>query len=383
MGSLVDSLVQPAAPTLVGPLATLLGESPETLTRGLGLALPAMAAALATRVDHGLIEDLMPAVAGAFRGGEPEARVMAALEDPIARQGLMDEGGTLLRAVLGPQAGTVAHELARLAGVRTENATELLKLAGPLALGAVAKRLGGTPTAQGLADLLLAETPALERALPAPLRAALAPLAAEPSPLHGTPVEGAAAAAVSSGRWLPWLLAAVAAVAVLAGLQRFGSRAEEARVAAPAPQPMVTEVPPERVVLRGGTTLSLLPGSIAYELARFMAGPEAAPKTLRFEPFAETAGAPDAATAAAARDVAAVLAAYPEARIRLIGHAHATEADTSAARAAAVASLLTAAGVAPERIESEGRGAAEPIATNDTAEGRAQNSRIMLLVTTK
>jgi outer membrane protein OmpA-like peptidoglycan-associated protein len=295
----------------------------------------------------------------------------------------MDDGARLLTAALGPQEGTVAHELARLTGVRAESATQVLKLAGPLALGAIANILGGPPTAQGLADLLQAETPALERALPAPLRAALAPLVAEPSPLHGTTAEGAAAAAASSARWLPWLLAAVAAVALVAGLQRFATRDEGAREAAPAPPPMVTEVPPEPVALPDGTTLRLMPGSVAHELVRFLAGPEPAPREIRFEPHAETFGAPDATTAAAAREVAAVLAAFPAARIRLVGHAHAGEADMSAARAEALAALLVARGVALDRVESEGRGAAEPIATNDTAEGRAQNSRVMLVVTAK
>lgn len=383
MGTLVESLTQPTSEGLVGPLATLFGESPEALSKALALGLPTLAAAFAARADHGLIAELMPAVTALLDDGDPEARAMAALDDPTTRQGLMDEGAGLVRAALGPQAATVAHEIGRLSGLRAENAGELMKLAGPLALGVIGRTLGGPPTAQGLVDLLQAETPALERALPATLRTALAPLAAEPSPLHGTPVEGAAAAAGSSGRWLPWLIAAVAVIALLAGLQGFGKQGDKAAERTPAPAPMVTEVPPETVTLPDGQTLSLLPGSIAHELHRFLAGPEAPPQAYRFEPFAEQAGAPDAATTAAARQVAAVLKAYPAARIRLVGHVSSAEPDSSAARASALASLITAEGIAPERVDSEGRGSAEPLATNDTVEGQAQNSRVMLVVTAR
>jgi outer membrane protein OmpA-like peptidoglycan-associated protein len=48
----------------------------------------------------------------------------------------------------------------------------------------------------------------------------------------------------------------------------------------------------------------------------------------------------------------------------------------SAARAAAVREALIARGVAGERLESQGLGAAHPIASNRTAKGRARNRRI-------
>ena len=33
-------------------------------------------------------------------------------------------------------------------------------------------------------------------------------------------------------------------------------------------------------------------------------------------------------------------------------------------------------GIAPERLKAEGRGETQPVATNDTEEGRAENRRI-------
>lgn len=53
----------------------------------------------------------------------------------------------------------------------------------------------------------------------------------------------------------------------------------------------------------------------------------------------------------------------------------------SVARAEAVAKILSSALTEPGRIAVEGRGSSEPIASNATAEGRAQNRRVEVQVT--
>jgi OOP family OmpA-OmpF porin len=50
-------------------------------------------------------------------------------------------------------------------------------------------------------------------------------------------------------------------------------------------------------------------------------------------------------------------------------------------RAKAVFDYLTSRGVDPARLKSQGFGEADPIASNDTEEGRAQNRRVMLIRT--
>jgi chemotaxis protein MotB len=47
-------------------------------------------------------------------------------------------------------------------------------------------------------------------------------------------------------------------------------------------------------------------------------------------------------------------------------------------RAEAVMAYLTAHGVKPDMISARGLGEADPIAANDTAQGRAQNRRVEL-----
>lgn len=72
-------------------------------------------------------------------------------------------------------------------------------------------------------------------------------------------------------------------------------------------------------------------------------------------------------------------------RIRITGHTDATgnaafNLDLSARRAAAVRDYLIARGIDGARLVAEGKGAAEPIATNETPEGRALNRRTDITV---
>ena len=50
-------------------------------------------------------------------------------------------------------------------------------------------------------------------------------------------------------------------------------------------------------------------------------------------------------------------------------------------RAQAVAGIILEEGVSPGRVRSLGRGETQPIASNDTAAGRAQNRRVEIIIT--
>ena len=62
-----------------------------------------------------------------------------------------------------------------------------------------------------------------------------------------------------------------------------------------------------------------------------------------------------------------------------VGTAEANE-KVSAKRANEVASYLTKAGIAAERITAEGKSYTMPVASNDTEEGRAQNRRVEIFI---
>ena len=75
----------------------------------------------------------------------------------------------------------------------------------------------------------------------------------------------------------------------------------------------------------------------------------------------------------------------PEIRIRITGHTDNVGSDEanqklSEGRANSVRDDLIRRGIAPERIEAEGKGESQPITTNDTEEGRAQNRRVEFVI---
>ena len=87
------------------------------------------------------------------------------------------------------------------------------------------------------------------------------------------------------------------------------------------------------------------------------------------------------ATAGEVDNLAAILKAYPDVKLSVDGYTDNTgNADSnvslSKARADAVKNRLVAQGIAGDRISTSGKGASNPVASNDTAEGRAQNRRI-------
>jgi outer membrane protein OmpA-like peptidoglycan-associated protein len=75
--------------------------------------------------------------------------------------------------------------------------------------------------------------------------------------------------------------------------------------------------------------------------------------------------------------------AFPSVTLRIEGHTDpsgdpAADRNRSLARADALKDLLVKAGVPSNRLTTAGLGSEHPVATNDTAEGRARNRRIEL-----
>ena len=69
--------------------------------------------------------------------------------------------------------------------------------------------------------------------------------------------------------------------------------------------------------------------------------------------------------------------------IKVIGHTDSVGSDSynqalSERRASSVAAYLLSQGLAPNKITSEGKGKSQPVADNDTDEGRAKNRRVEL-----
>jgi outer membrane protein OmpA-like peptidoglycan-associated protein len=84
-------------------------------------------------------------------------------------------------------------------------------------------------------------------------------------------------------------------------------------------------------------------------------------------------------------EIAALLQSNPDLRLKIVGHTDNRgtaqyNLDLSRRRAANVAATLSRDfAIAPERLSAEGAGLSQPIASNDTEEGRARNRRVELV----
>ena len=204
--------------------------------------------------------------------------------------------------------------------------------------------------------------------------------------------------------WLPWLIGALVLLALLFLLLRSCGHQPATTVTNTETTTTTTTntadagntvsaTPPvgvEQVTLPNGKSVGLEPKTLNYELQRFLASSNPTPQIFTFDHLnfatnsAELPG--DAQDTVSA--LAQILTAYPNAKVQLSGYADATGSDPhnvqlGAERATAVAKALTAQGVAADRIKTATGGASNPVDTNASSQGRAENRRTELVVLSK
>jgi outer membrane protein OmpA-like peptidoglycan-associated protein len=87
----------------------------------------------------------------------------------------------------------------------------------------------------------------------------------------------------------------------------------------------------------------------------------------------------------AVADLATFMRNYPDRKVAIVGYTDSTgsaglNARLSQARAEAVSRALVAQGIDASRIETSGRGPANPVASNKTPSGRQQNRRVEIAI---
>ncbi|WP_299693120.1 OmpA family protein [uncultured Vibrio sp.] len=99
------------------------------------------------------------------------------------------------------------------------------------------------------------------------------------------------------------------------------------------------------------------------------------------EMFATNSAELSADGKAALQPLVEVLKTHPQSSVIVVGHTDSVGKEDynmmiSEKRAAAVAAYIEGQGIEADRISASGEGEANPVASNDTAEGRAQNRRV-------
>ena len=217
--------------------------------------------------------------------------------------------------------------------------------------------------------------------------------------VHGTSKVTPVAKKGGLPKWLPWVLALVGLLLLLLLFRSCSNRA-----AAPVTNTTETttttttntaaaSTPPvavEKVTLPGGKTLDLEPQTLNYELQSFLASPDAPPRRFTFDHlnFATDSAVLPVDAQPTVSALAQILNAYPKAKVELAGYADSTGSDPhnvqlGAQRAQAVLTALAAAGVASDRMKTATGGSSNPVDTNASVDGRAENRRTELVVTAK
>ena len=400
--SLIDGVNAVANPDFVRRVASQLGEPVSNVGRGLyGGMTSLLGGLLAGTGDAGNMQGIFNLVTSGANDGTALDNPAALLDANAATSPLSALGGHFTTSVLGNRATAVIQMLSKYSGLRASVVSTLLRVAAPLVLGLLGRRV----REQGLDAFSFTQSLETERdsimsAAPAGLATALG--TAERVPANEP--RGAEAYTVPSEthrRRRFWPAVAVAgALALVWALWPKGhvSREQQRReaqaggeVVAPIPAPLPPPGIPG-VNLPGGTVIVVDPNSPESRIVGFIRGDSPTDKSSWFVldrmQFETNSAKLSAESSEQIANLAKIMKAYPSTEVRIGGFTDNTGSEKanlklSRERAFSVRRELVDAGVPAGRVKAEGFGSKNPIADNSTEEGRAQNRRIALLVTKK
>jgi OmpA-OmpF porin, OOP family len=398
MAGILDSLMGMLGPQVIGPVASKLGESPETVQRGLQMGSAAMLAGLASKAGQpGFLNQIFGLVtnpantSGALSGITSN---LGSVMSGVTSSPLGSLGGQFLSSIFGSNMSSVTDSLSRSTGLASGKMGSVLSMAAPLLLGVIGQhvRQNGL-SASDLGNTLKAEAPSFQRFLPAGLSSILG---GATSAVAATPAKVAAA----GNRWL-WPLVILALLVI--GAIWYFNRAKEpvsnavqtASNAASNAGAAVSSALGDffKTKLPDGVELNIPQFGIENKLISFLNDSSKPVDTTTWFNFDRLLFDTGQATLQPSSqeqlgNIAAILKAYPNVHVKIGGYTDntgdaAANLALSEARAKNVMDALVAAGIDPSRLESKGYGDQYPVGDNNTEDGRAQNRRIALLVTQK
>ena len=409
MASFVDSIIQSMSSGLVSRLSTTLGEPTSNIETGLSAAIRAMSASVATRAND---PDAMSQIHSMALDPENDLSLPGRTEGLFSRLTSGSGGSTswdfMQSLLLGNRISNMSDALASYAGVSTATAKSLFAMATPLVMSYLGRMIRAEHLdASGLSNRLAAERGSILAGLP-PALSKFYPSAGDMSatiPPHAA-ASHIAANARRQRTALNWVLpAALAALAIWAVASFFPharvpqhARNEPPRVTAPAP---ARALPTPPAVGTSGVIKRELPGDVVFrfrpngtesQLLAFVrtGGPVTVDKWFEFDRLNFNTGSAvlRGDSMEQISNVADILKAYPAATVKIGGYTDNTgdpaeNQRLSKMRAEAIRDALEKRGIDGSRLSAEGYGDEHPVADNNTAEGRAQNRRVAILVTSR
>jgi OmpA-OmpF porin, OOP family len=408
-------------------ISGLLGENAATTKTGIGAALPTL---LGSVIQSGSTTSGAASLLNLIKDGGHNGGIMdnlgSLLSGGSATNGLMSAGNGILTSLLGDKLGSITGLIGQVSGMKSGSASSLLSLVAPMLMGSIGKQVSANGLgASGLMSLLAGQSDFVKAALPAgaasllgfggPSVSNMASNAvsniSNTATKAATNVSNAVEDTASGFNFWPWL---IGAAVLLGGMYAFktcsapkvdtsivdkavDATKNAASTATDAAANAATSVATKigdifKLTLPGGTVLDVPKGSLEDGLVTYIQSNDSISKTkwfdfdrLLFETGKATLKPESAAQMA---NAAAIMKAFPNVKIKIGGYTDnvgnaASNFKLSGERAKNVMAELVKLGTAATRMEAEGYGDKNPVASNDTKEGQAKNRRISMRVTAK
>jgi OOP family OmpA-OmpF porin len=388
--SMLDTITGLITPSLTSRLGSLTGDSQSAVTKGFAGTIPAVLGMVTSRADDpGFMN-----------------QVSTLARDPTIDPTLIDDPNRLLDRVTASTAGSggpfdrfrsmivgnnptgLLGTISSYAGVRSTTASSILSMAIPMVLGCIGKmiRRDGLDSA-ALGRRLASEQRSVSSAIPSAFSSFI-PGAKQMAGVDELEAEDYVTEDAYPARRrsaLPWVTAALALAAVW-GLFFIGRQ----RVTEQAEQMVGTAGAYATRLLPGGISLRIPAAGSEEKLLSYAASsaPISSDAWIEFDRL--TFETDSSRVTSDSRDqllrIATILRAYPNVHLKIGGYTDnsgdpAANLKLSQDRATTVMNELVTMGIPPDRLEAQGYGETNAVASNATEEGREQNRRVAFRVT--
>ena len=391
--SMLASLLNMLDKQTVGEVANALGQSEQSVSRGMESSITTLLAGVASKsADTSALGRIIDTVSSKS-GDISWSHIAAEVGHPSSS--LMTGGKRVVAGLFGGREQAVTSEISRESGLSPGAASTLLAMAAPVVMSFLSNQIReGEMTMRSLGGLLQREIPAIRSTLPSGLSELFWPGAAA-----ARTVSPVVAQVVQEERSFGWLAALGIAVLGLGGLW-FVTHARQARrlsiepvtpVATGTANRVATPVP--ELVCTLPTNVNIPEGGVEARLLAFVQNPDAKPDATSWFNFDQLVFDTGSATLrpesqGQLNNIAALLTSCPSVRVAIAGYTDDVgDAEPnlrlSRNRAESVVAQLVRKGVSPDRLTTEGYGEEYPIADNSSQEGRTQNRCVAMRVTQK
>lgn len=401
--NLIETFQNVTGDILTQQASNILGESAEGTSSALQAIVPTLLGSLLQKstTDAGT-SDLIRFMGEQEIDGSVISQLGSMLSGGIETEKMMYSGAGILRFLLDNKLLPAVDIISGSSKLKTSSATSLFKLAAPLVMGIVARQMQEKSLdAAGLKTLLQGQKEFIKSSLPAAMAGLINPedISGNKSSTSGgqETTNGKDAGMFSMSKLLPWIVLGLTALGLFYFVQKGCGPATPATDESTTTTDTTAAKPSSDMAdeyvsfdMPGGGKMSARKGSFSGKMATFLASQETGDKCLAFDKVSFENGSFQLKTGSEIQlgELLTLMQAYTRLNISIEAYTDNAGDDgknksLSRERAKVIKTWLTDHSIAPGRINIKGWGGENPIASNDTEEGRAKNRRVEVCVSKK